>query len=115
MSTLRYYLSANIQTPRFEEPEDKPQVTQHKTYDEWKEAGFQVRLGSKRVGRDAQTGKAIFSAEQVDPIRKPLPRRNSYLHDFPTARYAHHQDRYADYDYEGSMEEQLGSSWDFRD
>lgn len=35
------------------------------TYDQWKEAGYQVRKGEKSTGRN-EFGKATFSFDQVD-------------------------------------------------
>lgn len=36
-----------------------------KTYDEWKELGYQVRRGEKSSGRD-RSGAATFTREQVE-------------------------------------------------
>lgn len=37
-----------------------------KTYDEWRELGYQVRKGERATGSDPKTGKATFTRGQVD-------------------------------------------------
>lgn len=42
-------------------------MIESKTYDEWKEEGYQVRKGEKAIGKDLN-GDALFSEDQVyDP------------------------------------------------
>lgn len=41
-----------------------------KTYDEWREIGYQVRKGEKATGRDPKTGKPTFTRDQVEESRR---------------------------------------------
>ena len=42
-----------------------------KTYDEWRELGYQVRKGERATGTCPKTGKRTFTREQVDARYDP--------------------------------------------
>ena len=42
-----------------------------KTYDEWRELGYQVRKGERATGTCPKTGKRTFTREQVDERDTP--------------------------------------------
>lgn len=48
-----------------------------RTYDEWRELGFQVRRGERASGYDARRHLALFSRDQVEE-RDDFDRRHGF-------------------------------------
>ena len=46
-----------------------------KTYEDWQDAGFQVKRGEKAVARDPRTHKPLFTRDQVEE-RDDFDRKN---------------------------------------